>query len=581
MERVAEEGATHLVIEPSGEGCVARATIGGKGVDLREFPLRTGKQLVTRFKALSGMDLAKRRQRQVGSINAILNNCTLKLRLSTAADLVFENLIIRVLDPGMNAGSLESLGLSEKQAGTLRGLAARDRGLILFVGPLGSGKTTTVYSLLSELATPERRLVTVEDPIEHRIPFADQQEVGPEVGKRMLLQYAVNQDPDVLFLSEIRGLSSAQACVDFTNAGHLTISSMTSSNAATAVFRLERLGVDRASVADALAGIVAQRLLRRLCPECRAIKPISEEERVLLERFTQEVPENVASPVGCSHCGGSGYQGEVAMFEVIPVTPGMSDLIREGRPIGELRAFARSQGDFLLGDHALEAVRRHAVAVADAYRGVLLEESGPAPVVGAKVVETAPPDGETAPSAAGADPEGVVDSSGDAEPVAADPDEKAIPARIRESTILVVEDEISTRILIEEILAKAGYQVLAAADGAEALLLVGTQPISLILSDIHMPNLDGLKLLEVLAQHDIGTPVVFLTAEPSPEMEARGREMGAADYLRKPVQRDLLLKSLWNVLGGEEGGDGGTGSKPFLSSSDSGMAKKRDPRRRY
>jgi type IV pilus assembly protein PilB len=579
IERVVEERGTHLLIEPLGEGCVARAIVDGRVFDLTEFPLQMGKQLVTRFKALSGMDLAKRRQRQIGSVNVILGENAIKLRLSTAADLVFENLIIRVLDPSEESGSLESLGLLEEQVNALRGLANQAQGLVLVVGPRGSGKSTTVYSLLGEVADPSRKVVTVEDPIEHRIPHAEQQEVGPEVGRRMLLQYAVNQAPDLLFLSEIRGLGSAQTCVDFTQSGHLTVSTMESSNAATAVFRLDKLGVDRSTVADVLTGVVAQRLLRRLCPECKTVKPHTAEERALLERYCQEVPEASAHPVGCAHCHGSGYQGRVGVFEVIPVDPEMADLIREDRPIGELREHAKARGDLLLGDHVLQMVRNHTITVEDAHRSVLLEEGGFTPSGAEESAEGDPPPatGET-----GLEPGAVPGSPDATEPGLAAPVEGVVQPLARERTILVVEDEEGTLFLIEQILAKAGYQVVTASDGAEALLLIGTRPISLILSDIHMPNLDGLKLLEILAQHDIRTPVVFLTAEPSPEIEARGREMGVADYLRKPVQRDRLLESILNVLGKDEAGKpAGPGAKPFVGTSEAGVSKKRDPRRRY
>jgi type IV pilus assembly protein PilB len=356
----------------------------------------------------------------------------------------------------------------------------------------------------------------------------------------------VKARPDVLFLSEIRGLVSAQTCIEFAASGKLALTSLNSSNAATAVFRLDRLGVNRSSVADVLIGVVAQRLIKRLCPRCKELRSITKEERAMLDPFTVDPPATVAHPVGCSHCRGSGYLGRLGVFEVIPVGPLMAELIRDGRPISELRDHAQARGDLLVGDHAIRKVREHVLTVQDVYRKVLLEE-------GAMVDDASAMANMEAALEAQGEGGGPGDPELNLEPGVfgeAEPDD--LSHFIGQTTVLVVEDEEGTRLLLETILAKAGYKVLAAEDGGEALLMLGTGLVDIILSDIHMPNLDGLKLMEILKQHEVDTPVVLLTGEPSPEYEARGREMGVADYLRKPVQRDVILNCLEKVLDGEE-----------------------------
>jgi type IV pilus assembly protein PilB len=512
--RVVTEKASDLLVEARGPGAVVKATIRGRAHDLQDLSLETGKMLVARFKALGGLDVAKRRTPQTGNLEILLQEELIKLRLSTFPTTAFENLKIRVLDPATEAVSLNALGLSE--------------GLVLFVGPLGSGKTATIYSLLTAVADEGRKVVTVEDPIEHRIPFATQQEVRdePDAGFRSLLHRAIKAEPDVLFLGEIRGLVSARGCVEFANAGHLALSSMNSSNAATAVFRLERLGVARSDLADALIGVVAQRVLKRLCPDCKEVRPISNEEVELLRPFTGDFPESVAHPRGCPSCRGTGYWGHEGVFEVVPVGPRMSELIRNGHPIAELREYAEARGDLLIGYQGIRKVRGLTFPVQDVYREVLLEES--------------------IFFSGGATPERQPDVTFE---TALETDVDAGVPLMIQSSILVVEDEESTRFLLEQILSQAGYRVVQAAEGAKALLKLGGESIDLILSDIHMPNLDGLKLLEILNQHGIDTPVVFLTGEPSPDVEARGREMGVADYLRKPIQRDVLLECIEKALG--------------------------------
>ncbi len=526
---VAEE-AFGLSVEARGSAAVAKANIGGRVHDLQELSLETGKMLVARFKALSGMDVAKKRTPQTGALEVLLQGEVIKLRLSTSPTTAFENLTIRVLNTSAEAPGLEELGLSPEQNASLIEMANRDRGLVLFVGPSGSGKTTTIYSLLSAVATGERTLVTVEDPIEHKIPFAIQQEVRADASARALLQHAIQEEPGALFLSEIKDLIAARACVEFAISGLLTFTSLTSSNAATAIFRLERMGVNRAGIADALIGVVAQRVLKRLCPDCKEIRPISEEEAAFLEPFPGDVPDAVAHPTGCSACRGTGFQGQEGVFEVVPVGPRMSQLIRDGRPIAELREFAQARGDLLISDHGIQKIRELSVTVQDVYRQVLLEE-------GALVFEKA--DELT----------GTDLLSLEVERTEEEIDGGADVPLMAQKSVLLVEDEEGTRFLLDQILSKAGYRVVLAADGGEALLRLGPDSVDLILSDIHMPNLDGLKLLEILHQHGIDTPVILLTGEPSPDVEARGREMGVAEYLRKPVQRDVLLDRIGEVLG--------------------------------
>jgi type II secretory ATPase GspE/PulE/Tfp pilus assembly ATPase PilB-like protein/CheY-like chemotaxis protein len=529
LKRAVLEKATELLVEPRGSGAVARAVMGGEVHDLQEMPAETGKMLVSRFKALAGMDVAKKRTPQTGRMEVRLEEKVFRLRLSTSPSKQFENLMIRVLDPSSDPMSLPELGLSSTQGQTLLNMASQDQGLILFVGSPGSGKTTTVCSVLKAAMTEERSLLSVEDTVEYLIPFGLQHEVGEGPGKTFdsLLQTAIKEEPDILFVGHLDGVVSARACVEFATAGHLVLTTMDSSNATTALFRLERLGLTRSGIADGIIGIVAQRLLKRLCSECKEVRPISSEESALLEPFTDDPPPEVAHPVGCSYCKGTGYRGQEGVFEVIGVGPRMAGLIRDGSPISELRDFARERGDLLVGDHGIEKIRELVLPVQDVYRGVLLEERT------AILDET--------------EDEAVGFGAADTGEWPGGVDAGAAPL-MEQASILVVDDDEDTRELLDRILSRAGYRVIQASDGGEALLKLGCESMDLILSDIHMPSLDGLKLLEIVHQQGLDVPVVLLTAEPSKEAEARSREMGAADYLRKPIKKDLLLETIQKAL---------------------------------
>lgn len=330
-----------------------------------------------------------------------------------------------------------------------------------------------------------------------------------------LLRTAVRQDPDILFMGEVRDAHTAKMALDFASTGHLTITTMHTSNATTAVFRLERLGVDRRAIADTIIAVVAQRLLKRLCPHCRKIEPISEKERQMFSPFTDRVPAQVANPVGCPRCNQTGYSGREGVFEVLPFDAEISDMVRSGSSIMEIRSFAQRRGEFLKSNHAVEKVRKFILSPKDVYENVFAEDIK-LEKVGRRTTPVESP---------------VVKS------------EHPHPPRI-----LIADDDEVIRKLIGRILEKYGFGVVLKQDGIDALLELGKEKYDLMLSDINMPNLDGFRLLEIMNQKAIHTPVVFLTARDSPEDEKKGLALGAMDYIKKPIQKEILLLRVRGAL---------------------------------
>lgn len=511
------ERASDIHIEPKETKTVVRFRIDGDMRKMFTLKPRTGVMVVSRLKALSGMDIAERRRPQDGTFTTTINNRTFNLRLATTSTPYGESLIMRLLEPSVKPKDLKELGMTDEQTNTMLDFANRTQGLILIVGPTGSGKTTTVYSLLHLIDWETRSLMSVEDPVEYRIPFANQQQVNVKAGItfEMVLKSSVRQDPDILYVGEVRDLYSAKTCMDFASTGHLTITTLHTSNATTAVFRLERLGVNRRTMADAVVGVVAQRLLKKLCPYCKEIRTISEKEVEILSPFTDEVPSRVAHPVGCAKCHQTGYYGREGVYEIMKFDREISEMVRSGTPISEIRAFIQKRGDYLISDHAVEKVRNHLVAPKDIYERVLIEEIGvkkskPKKTVTRTVLPT------------------VKKGEG--------------------NSILVVDDDEDMRILISHLLENSGYQVTLAEDGIDALLQMGKTNFDLILADVNMPNLDGYKLLEMKTQKGIKGPVIFLTSRTSSEDEKRGFELGAADYIKKPIQKEILLLRVKNLM---------------------------------
>ncbi len=579
--------ASDIHFEPKEERTVIRIRIDGDMQDLEELPNADAARLISRYKALAGMNIAERRRPQDNSVAARIDARLFKLRLATSSTTFGESLVIRLLEPSAEPMSLRELGMSGAQKRVLEGLASRNQGLILFVGPTGSGKSTTIYSLLSQVDTRRRSLISVEDPVEYRIPFANQQQVNERAGVTfdVLLRSAVRQDPDILLLGEIRDLHSAKASMDFASSGHLTLTSMHSSNATTAVFRLERLGTSRTDMSEALIGIVAQKLLKRLCPDCKEVRDITDEEASLLAPFTDDLPARLAHPAGCPRCRGTGFYGREGLFEVVLFDAEMAALVREGVPIHELRAFARARGDELMGEVGLRKLREMTFTLRQVYDSALAEE-GPAlkrrpPVsplgsAGEDAARAArgqatadwsfrPGPEVTAEGPAARDeeaPDPVPGSPGVAPPLPDPffcfqtdedhPKETRPPPPARDAagpaSILVVDDDATTTTLLAGVLADGGYRVVVANDGADALLKLGGAGCDLILSDVNMPNLDGFKLLEIVNQQGLDTPVILLTGESRAEAEVKGLELGAADYIRKPIQGPVILHRIRRIL---------------------------------
>lgn len=517
--------ASDIHIEPKEEETVVRFRIDGDLQDYLRLDRVVGLRAISRFKALGGLDITERRRPQDGSFSADIHKKNFVLRLATSSTPHGESLVIRFVEPGARPRSLDELGFTPEQAGIMIGFAQRSQGLILIVGPTGSGKTTTIYSLLSQIDCRTRSLMSVEDPVEYRIPFANQQQVNEKAGVTFesLLRSAVRQDPDILYLGEIRDPYSAKMSMDFASTGHLTITTLHTSNATTAVFRLERLGAGRESMGDSIVGIVAQRLLKKLCPHCRIIRPVEQREIALLSPFTDRVPATVAQPAGCSKCRG-GYLGREGVYEILRFDPEIASMVRTGRSISEIRGFASQRGDYLISDHAIEKVRQYLISPADAHERVLVEEESPRLAAPVPVPAPAPKLASTAPPAA-----------------------PAKETREKKS-ILVVEDDVDSSTLVKVYLEKAGYEVTVAQDPIEAFLSLGKSQYDLILSDLEMPNLDGFKLLEVTQQKGIATPVIFLTARSGEETEVKALELGAVDFIRKPFKKEILLLRVKSAL---------------------------------
>jgi len=407
--------------------------------------------------------------------------------------------------------------MTEAQSEAMYEIAGQNSGAIIVCGPTGSGKTTTLYSLISHIDIKNRSLMTIEDPVEYRIPYANQQQVNEKAGVTFeaLLRSAVRQDPDIVYLGEVRDTFSARTCLDLASTGHMTLSTLHSSNTTTAIFRLERLGIGRDDSADNLLGLLSQRLLKSLCQSCRRMKPVTDEQRRKLLPFTDDIPETLPHPEGCPKCGFTGYAGRQGVYELMRFNPEYTAIIKEAGSIPEMRTRLRAAGLFLLSDHAILKMREGLLGWEDVYRIILLEELR---LTGRSLT----PGKET--------------------------EAKSAQGGESRKRILLVDDDDDFRNLAALLLETAGYQVEQATDGVEAIVTLREKSYDLILSDIEMPGLDGFTMLQALQSKNLSTPLIFLTANDSMDKEERGYELGAMDYIRKPIRRRMFLARVERAL---------------------------------
>jgi type IV pilus assembly protein PilB len=535
------EKASDIHIEPKTDHIVVRFRVDGDMFERYSLQLRTGRELLSWLKVLGGLDIAEHRKPQDGALEARISGGRFKMRLATTSTPYGESLIIRILDQESKPLTLEQLGMTPPQAAMMFEITKQNAGAVIVVGPTGSGKSTTLYSLISSIDVTNRSLMTIEDPVEYIIPFANQQQVNERAGVTFeaLLRSAVRQDPDIVYLGEIRDSFTAKTCMDLASTGHMTFATLHSSNTATSISRLERLGISREDMSDSILLIESQRLLKKLCPACRKVRPIEPAEADLLARFTRDIPETVAVPVGCRDCRG-GYRGRQGVYELLRFNPSIIGIVRKGASAADLRRLFRDGGQYLMSDHGVELVRRHVLSLEDVYRLVLLEEFRLSVEDGSCPGPVQPP----------------VQAAPDGLPAAvAPPDRPAAASRLADDSaaatnqsILVVDDDRVIRSLLEHILKTAGYSVTTTDDGVDAIVTLSSGRFDLILSDVDMPNLDGFKLLEILKSKGIATPVIFLTGKESREDEVRGYELGAEDYLRKPIHTENLLLRIRKAL---------------------------------
>jgi type IV pilus assembly protein PilB len=499
--RAVEMGASDVHVECGSEGTLVRYRICGVLEPILTLPANVSQPIRNRYKIMARADIAVRHKPQDGAFRLKVNGRPIDVRLSTLPTVDGEKIVMRVIDSHSPLQSIDRLGYDDETRVRFERALSRPDGLVLVTGPTGSGKTTALYAALGHLRTGRTNIVSVEDPVERTVPGVTQIPVNGRAGNTFaaVLRSLLRQDPNVIMVGEIRDAEVAQIVGQAAYTGHLVLTSMHTVDAATAITRLTNLGLEPFKIAECLSGVLAQRLLRSLCPHCRILHNEFEARRRGAEHELNATPAS-AGP-GCDHCKHTGYGGRVPIAELLTPSDELRDAIVRGATAHDIRAAMRASGTPNMRDHAMRLVAAGITSIEEVNR-----------VLAADVDAT----------------------------------QKA-HAKPR---ILVTDDEPITRMLVKLLLEREHFEVLEAANGAQAVEIATREHPDLMIIDLNMPEMDGYEAIGRL-RRDITLatlPIMVLTSEEGPGVERRVLELGADDYIVKPFDPAVLLSRVNGVF---------------------------------
>jgi type IV pilus assembly protein PilB len=378
LQRAVGEGASDIHIEPRAKELTVRFRVDGVLREVMSVPLKLQAGVIARLKILGNLDIAERRVPQDGRFSVRSGGQKIDLRVASLPTVFGEKVVLRLLDTSSVEANLKKLGFAGRDLERFEEVYGRPYGAILVTGPTGSGKSTTLYATLAELNSPDKNIITVEDPVEYRMGGINQIQVNPKAGLTFAsgLRSILRADPDVVMIGEIRDYETAKISVEAALTGHLVLATLHTNDAPAAVARLTEMGVEPFLTASAVDCVIAQRLARRLCERCK--EPVKL-ERELLEALDfpfrllneSEAPLDFHKPVGCKQCGGTGYKGRVGIYELMTVDEEVKEMILKRTSAGEIAHAAEQAGMMRLREDGLLKAARGITTVEEVLRTVV------------------------------------------------------------------------------------------------------------------------------------------------------------------------------------------------------------------
>jgi type IV pilus assembly protein PilB len=494
VTRAIEIGASEVHVECSQDGMTVRYRICGVLETMLSLPSSAAQAMRLHFKAMGRADVAIKRRPQDGAWRTVVEGRPVDVRLSTLPTVDGERIVMRVAVVSGPLPSLERIGYDDATLDAWREALAHRDGLVVVTGPPGSGKTSTLYASLVDLQANGTRVFTVEDPIERDLSDVVQIPVTPRSGATFasIVRRLTPGAASAIMVGEVHDEAVARTVRDAADAGHLMLCAMAAPDAAAAVARLSTLGLDPGWMADRVAAVLAQRLVRLLCPDCCRVH---DEAEAVVRGGRHSLPSIPASAgVGCAACHHTGYRGRVPVAEICAVSDALHEAVARKATTAEMRTILRESG--------VPSLRSQAIALVAAGRTSIEEVNR----------------------------------------VLGDDDTLAVASRER-PRVLVTDDEPITRMLVRVLLEREHFDVLEASNGREAVDLATRERPDLLLIDLNMPEMDGYEAIARLRRDlSLATlPVVVVTAEDGPGIEQRVLEFGVDDYIVKPFDPAILL----------------------------------------
>jgi type II secretory ATPase GspE/PulE/Tfp pilus assembly ATPase PilB-like protein len=362
--------ASDVHIEAFEREVAIRYRIDGRCYQVAQPPRSLALAIASRIKVLSNLDVAESRLPQDGRILLTVEKRQIDLRVSTLPTIYGESIVLRVLDRSSLDKTLGQLGMDDATQQAIERLISRPHGLLLVTGPTGAGKTTTLYACLTKLSTPEVKVITIEDPVEYDLSGLVQVAINPkiELSFATCLRSILRHDPDVIMVGEIRDQETAQIAIQAALTGHLVLSTLHTNDAPGAVTRLLDMGVEPFLVTSTVVGVLAQRLVRALCPACRAPYEPSPEDLAALHLTAEDLSTPLMRPVGCEACQDIGYKGRTGLYELLEMTEALRPLILERASVSAVRAQAQAEGMRSLREDGIQKVLAGVTTVAEMIR---------------------------------------------------------------------------------------------------------------------------------------------------------------------------------------------------------------------
>lgn len=522
--------SSDIRIEHEEKDSHVRIRIDGELRNIMKLPrhIATG-PVVSRIKIMSNLDVSNHMRPQDGRTKLRIGTTEVGLRVSTLPTSNGEKVVMRILDQSAAEVPFEKLGFAPEVVAGLEKCMASSQGILLVTGPTGSGKTTTLYSVLNRVKSETSNIVTAEDPIEYKLAGINQVQVNEKQGLTFasVLRSVLRQDPDVIMVGEIRDHETADIAFQAAMTGHLVFSTLHTNDSVSTIARLVDMGLDRYKISPGLLAITAQRLVRRLCPHCREKVPSAAADPEVAKALGDHgfAPEYYR-PIGCKTCEGNGYSGRTYLVELLSVSQKIKALINSGALSEEITAEALKSGN-------LHTLTRDALWHLSKGETDIKEIN---PYVNLKSKAAPAPEAQKAPATIPA-----------ATPAAV----PAAAAAGGKPRVMAVDDDPVMLVLLKKFIEAAGFETVEACDGEDALTKIAMGPApDLLMTDVNMPKLNGYDLIKGVRENLglLDLPIIMLTTEDSDKSQELAFKLGADDYIIKPFKGPLVMARVTAAL---------------------------------